>query len=286
MRSQHISASIHKIARRGLAAGLQFDDMRVIAVWHKADILTVRLIRVDEAVLLRQRANVRLAQVAERKARVRQLLLRHGVQHIALILGRVDRLFQHIAPVPFLDSDIMAGDHTIAIQNFRPIKQLAELHIAITIDAGIRRNPVLIAFHESANHRISKIIREIEHVESHTEFIGDAARILHILQRTAVVRPLQPRILILKQPHRTADAFVSVILHQLRRQRGIHAPAHCNQRSFHRFYSYHSYCVDRNNYNCSVWHCQARFIEKAPETMCFRCFLWSFAYSAAASVLG
>ena len=67
MLTEHLSVDRHKVARRHRAAFL-LDKARVIAVGHKADILTVGLVGVDKAMHRRDTPHLVLAQSAEREA--------------------------------------------------------------------------------------------------------------------------------------------------------------------------------------------------------------------------
>ena len=86
MRADHIPFRVKKIAGLRCFSGCTLDKSRIIAIRHETNILAVRLARIAERGAFRQFPSLLLGQPAKREFHTRQLLLRHGVQHIALIL--------------------------------------------------------------------------------------------------------------------------------------------------------------------------------------------------------
>ena len=93
MSAQHVAVHIHEIALGVIFAGVFFNEIRVAAVLDKADILAVMLSGVDEILLLGNLSGFRLVHGAQRENGMGKLLLGHGIQYIALVLGRVQSLF-------------------------------------------------------------------------------------------------------------------------------------------------------------------------------------------------
>ena len=112
--AEHTAAFIDKVARGAVAACVARDKACVVAVRHKADILTVRLVRVVEALLLRDAARLALVHRAERHACMRELLLCERVEHVALVLALIERFFEQPPPVFLLDARIVAGHNGVA----------------------------------------------------------------------------------------------------------------------------------------------------------------------------
>ena len=170
-----------------------------------------------------------LGSAPQRKERMRQLLLRHGIQNVALILGRIERFLENIFPVLLLDARIMSGRHMVAAQKPRALEQLVELHEAVAVDARIRRAAMTVAANKLADDLFLEILREIEHVVAHPQPRGDAPRVLHIVKRAAGVSARDARVLVGIELHRAAGTAVPRVGKQLRRDAGIHAAAHGNQ---------------------------------------------------------
>lgn len=77
--AHHLAAPIQKIPGRVVLAGKLLHKAGIVAVRHKADILTVVLLGVDKAVLLRDLSYLSLVQRTQRQTDMRQLLLREVI---------------------------------------------------------------------------------------------------------------------------------------------------------------------------------------------------------------
>ena len=87
---------VDEITGFGLLPRAKLDDLRVIAIRDKADILTVRLVGVDKIGLARELARLGFAELSQREKSPGKQLLRHVVEHVALVLRLVIRLAQLI----------------------------------------------------------------------------------------------------------------------------------------------------------------------------------------------
>ena len=209
MLSEHLAVDRDEIAG-GHGAAFFLDEGGIVAVGHKADILTVGLVRVDKAVLLRDTAHLVLAQSAERESDMAELFLRQRIEHIALILGGVERLFQQIFSVFFLDAGIMTRHDQITSQLPRTEQELVEFHIAVTVDTGIGRDAAAVAIDEFADDLLFKILGKVEHIIRDPDAVTYRARVLDLFERTAGLGIII--VFFIKQAHRTADPLT--IAHQ------------------------------------------------------------------------
>ena len=231
MRSKHLALRVHEAAGLAVRAGQPLDRGGIVTVRHKADVLTVVLVRVAEAMRLGNGARLGLVQTAERKARVRELLLREPGKHIALILRRVHGLFERVAPVrQLLDAGIVPGRQHVAPERAGACLQQAELQIPVAVQAGVRRRPVLIGRGKARHDLLTKRILIIKDIVRHAQRIGHAAGILHIVERAAGVAARHAGVLIFIQLHGHAHAVVTRLLHQVCRHARIHAAAHGDHR--------------------------------------------------------
>ncbi len=123
-----------------MLTGKILHEAGIVTVRHKADVLTVVLAGVDELVLFGNFPHLGLVQAAQRQPDVRQLLLRQVVEHIALILTFVQTLFEQepAGGLVLLHPGIVTRDHILHAVGFGPVQQMAELHIFIAVDAGVR----------------------------------------------------------------------------------------------------------------------------------------------------
>ena len=83
----------YEIAGRIVFPGMRPDHSGVVAVRYEANILAVRLVGIEKAVFFGDAAHIRFSQCTQREKCVRKLILSQRIQHIALILRFVQRLF-------------------------------------------------------------------------------------------------------------------------------------------------------------------------------------------------
>ena len=119
-----LAALVQKIPLRIHFFCIGFDKIRVFSVDNETNILAVVLLGVDEIMGLRNCADLRFRHFPKGEHRMRQLLLGHVKQNIALILFQIQRLFQQIPARVFIiaNAGIVAGDHIIIVQLLGPLK--------------------------------------------------------------------------------------------------------------------------------------------------------------------
>ena len=195
--AQHGAAAVDEIAGRGGEPGVPLDHGGIVPVRHEADVLTVRLGGVYKALRLCQLPHLLLPQPTQRKQGVGQLLLGHGVEHVALILACVQPLFQQIAPVLLFDPGVMPGGDILAAQNPGPLHQLFKFHISVAVDAGIGGDAGPVAFNKFVHHLFGKGILKVEHIVGHPQPVGHAPGVLHILQGAAAAPCRQAGLLVI-----------------------------------------------------------------------------------------
>ena len=74
----------------------------------------------------------------------------------------------------------MPRHYQVARQLTRTDKQLVELHIAVTVDTGIGRDPPAVAVHKFADDLRFKIIGKVEHIERDPDTVAHRARVLDL----------------------------------------------------------------------------------------------------------
>ena len=163
---------------------------------------------------------------------MRQLLLRQVVEHIALVLALIQTLFEQepAGGLVLLHPCVVTRDHILHAVGFGPVQQVAELHIFIAVDAGIRGAAGFVDADEFFNDLLPEVGGEIQY------FIGDIQRkcylggVLDILFRAAGMKAGLAQHLVAGEPHGDAGAVVARLLHQPCRHRTVHAAAHGNER--------------------------------------------------------
>ena len=87
--------------------------------------------------------------------------------------------------VSLLDPRIVAGHDHVAAEDLRALIELAELEIAVTVDAGIRSPSVLITVHELVHYLLPEFILKIKNIVRDAEVHADRPCIFDIIQGTA-----------------------------------------------------------------------------------------------------
>ena len=158
-----------------------------------------------------------------------QLILRHGVQDIALILAFIKGLFQYPASSPSLNLCVMPRHDHVTVQEFRPLIQTVEFQESVAVDARIGRSSLFITVNEPVDDLLSEIRAEVKHIMTNSYIITDITGVLGVVQRTAGPITGNLRLFIIKKAHRSANAFISFVLHQPGGYTGIHSAAHRDQ---------------------------------------------------------
>ncbi len=202
------------------------DHVGIAAVGDEADVLAVGLVGDPEAELRGERAGLRLVDVAEREAQQVELLLRRGIEEIALVAAGIGRAEQTPAAIgEFAADDIMAGRQRIGAELAGEPEQVLELHRAVALDAGDRRLAGEIALGEALDHGVAEAVLVIEHVMGNADLLGDAARIMDVLPGAAGPGAVDGRAMVVEL-QRHADDVVALALQQGRHNRGIDASRH------------------------------------------------------------
>ena len=217
--------------RVGLSGAHSY-ELRVVTVGNEADVLAVVLVRVHKSKFIRQRADFILAlELPERVYRVRKLLLRHGVENVALILGEVPCLFQHPSAVfrKELRAGVVTGNDVFAAEGASALIQQLELHVAVAVDAGIRGLAVLVGADEPPDNVPLELVHEVENVELHAHRIGGVSRVLGVVGGAAGFFGAGA-VGAAAQLHCDAYAVVAPLNHERRRDRAVNSSAHCDER--------------------------------------------------------
>ena len=226
---------VEKVAGLRNFSRVPLNESGIVPVRHKADVLAVRLVRIEKAVFLGDLTHPVLGKFAHRELGVRQLFLGQIVQYIALILAAVQPLFQQIAPGSFVvcHPGIVSGDNGVHLHFLHPEIELFKFQIAVAVDAGVGRPAVFIGVDKPVHDLFFEVCRKVENIVGHMQTIRHAPCVLHIVQGAAGLFPLDPCLFVLEQFHGRTDAFIAFLLHQKRRNGTVYAAAHGNQSLFH-----------------------------------------------------
>jgi hypothetical protein len=177
-------------------------------------------------------ARVALGQFAQRKERVRQLLLLKGEEEVALVLPQIATALQQVTSVlATLDAREMARGDLPRAQLPRAADERAELQPFVAHHARIGRAPGLVFLGEVTDDLLLKILRLVHEVIRDVQLVRNRARVGDRLRPAALV--LRPRHTVLRpQFERDTDDLVALLQQQRGRSGGIHSPAHADDDTF------------------------------------------------------
>src|SRR6516225_5948 len=221
--AEHATIDMHDVAGfRG--AGLEaLDHARVAPLWHEADVLTVRLVGHGQPEAARQIAYLGLAVAAKGKAQPRKLRARGREQEVALVALRVAGTIELGPDGPLSQLDVVAGGEGVGFEFARGREQIVELDLLVADHARDWRPPRRIAVHEGLHDGGPKALLVIEHVVGDAKPVGDAARIVDVLARTAGAAPADCLTMIIELEG-DADDLATLLVQQRGDDRGVHAP--------------------------------------------------------------
>src|SRR5690348_190328 len=120
---------------RALARGdarFPLDDGGItVLLRHEADLVRLLLARDRQSALLRDVADLRLRQIAERKERVAQLILRQLEEEVRLVLRQIASLAQLELAIPRRQARVMAGGNFLRANRDRLLMKEIELHVRV-----------------------------------------------------------------------------------------------------------------------------------------------------------
>ena len=142
-----------------------------------------------------------------------ELFLREGIQHIALVLGIVHGFFEKIPPGILIKFHprIVPGDDIIKFHFVHSLHHRIKFQKPVAVDAGIRGRAALVAVRKALHDILPEPVGEIEHIMQHPQLRGNELGILHVTERAAGFFPWDPRVLVVKELHGRAHAFVACL---------------------------------------------------------------------------
>ena len=125
----------------------------------------------------------------------------------------------------------MAGGDAVGADLPRGGEQLVELHVVVAERARNRRAAFEIIVDERADHVVFEFALEIHHVERNAEMLGDAARVVDVVDRAAAMlrgaaRFFLRQAALIPELHREADDRLAAIVKHRRDRGAIDAAAH------------------------------------------------------------
>ncbi|SLC81659.1 Uncharacterised protein [Mycobacteroides abscessus subsp. massiliense] len=226
MCSQHTAVGVHHIPTAHADPCTQ--ERLGITGRNEADVMTVRLVRHQQAALFRLGPDIGFGTVAHREHRAAQLFWCQHPQHVRLVLVRVHRAAQPA----ILQTRVMARGHRVEAQRDGPICQRRELDLLVAFHARIRGAALGVRLNEIVDDILFESISEIPYIERDSEHIGDAPRIGGVLLGAASARSRAQCARRGRQRQVHTDHLVSGVDHAGGSHRGVDSPAH-GGKNFH-----------------------------------------------------
>ena len=180
-----------------------------------------------EPIVLRHTPNLVLAIIPERKENMIHHLLCQMIEHVGLILRRINSLSQMVGSiVRARDPRIMPCGNILCTKRPCFFQQPFKLNMAIARNTRIRCAPTRVLLRKIVNHQPLKRLGEVHHIVRNPQNICDTARIVHTRERTATA-PIGVGVArLLRETHRHTDDFISLLLKQCSCNRAVHTSAH------------------------------------------------------------
>lgn len=155
---------------------------------------------------------------------MRELALRHLVEHIALILVRVHAAQEQVTARRRVEADagIVPGGNIVEAVVERPVEHRAELQLAVAVQAGVR-GAARAVFRDKMPHDLAaEKVAQVEHLMGDAHLRGDARGLLDVVGAAAGAGT----VLIMVQPQRDAGNSIALPLQQEDAGGAVHAAGH------------------------------------------------------------
>ena len=228
MLAEHLAGGIDDWPRsKGFRLQPRPQKRPVIAAGNETDLLALRLRCHLEAELRGHVPHLLLAEVAERKQGVTELLLGQIEEEIRLVLAGIPAAADVVpAVVSSHHAGVMAGGHAAGAKLLRPLLQGGEFQVAVALRAGVGGVAALVGGNEVVDDVPGERLLEVGHVKGDAQLTGDPPRIGNVVQRAAgLVMPLDG-FRAVPQLHGDADALVPLGVQQGGAYRTVNAAAH------------------------------------------------------------
>src|SRR5215213_10983317 len=158
------------------------DEVGIGTLADEADLLTLSLLRHGQVESPRQRPRLGLVESTEREMDEAELLLGQRVEDVALVLFRVDGAQQTVRlphrRIAALDPGVVSGSQTIGSDQLGPLHQVAELHMPVALQAGVRGPPRGVLVDETLDDRLAELAFHIDGVKRNPDAGAGHARVV------------------------------------------------------------------------------------------------------------
>jgi hypothetical protein len=234
MRADNLTLLVNHLSALWLPA-TRAQERTVIAIWDKADLLALWLLRRWESARACHLTNLRLCHPPKREARTSDRVAAESMQEIRLVFVVIHRSTQapRSAVGAHRASRIVAGGNCFAAKERTPLPhERAELHRGIAANAGARRLSAEIRANKWLEHRIGELALKVLNVEWDLQLVRHATRIVRRIKGATTLPPAIHPISSIVKSHPHTNNLVSSLYEERCCNGGIYAPRECNEHSF------------------------------------------------------
>jgi hypothetical protein len=134
------------------------------------------------------------------------------MQEVALVLGRIGALQQHVPSIALFHAGVVAGGDLLRAQRHRVVEEGLELDLRVAHHVRVGRAPGAVFGEEAREHALAILRGEVHRLDVDADPLGDRDGVDEILARRAVALV----VVVLPVLHEEADHVVSRALEQQR----------------------------------------------------------------------
>ena len=199
-----------------------------MSVRHEADLLGIGLLGHGQADLLRDPADLLLGVVPQGHEGRGELVLAEPVEHVGLVLGGMQGLFDRVSAVIQADDvGVVAGGDAVRFHDLCRVEHFFPLEEAVAFDAGVGRPAAEVAVYKRIHDLFGKFLHAVESIVADAELLSDAAGVVNLAAAALGAVSRIPG----AEGH-TAD-FISFFLQQVCRNGAVHTSGQADKYSFH-----------------------------------------------------
>ncbi len=186
MTADHLAVDRFDVSRLGRQVLLE--EIAESPFANEADAGGILLLCRGQAMLLRNRADLGLLQLADGKQRLGQLLASDGMQEVALVLVGVEALEQFAAAIAVATPHVMASGDEVGTEHQGVIEERLELDFPVAEDVRVRRAPGLVFGEEVLEHVVPVLGSKVGGVQLDADAVTHGLGIGQVFLGGAVLR--------------------------------------------------------------------------------------------------
>ena len=159
------------------------DEIGIGAVADEADLLRLGFVGDGKAEGAGEDAGFTLVEATEGESEIAELVLGHGVEDVALVLGVIEGAEEAVRSVAprcgVVDAGVVAGGETISPEGAGAGDEVAELHVAIALEAGIGGAAAGVLVDEGVDDLAAEVDLHVDGIEGDADGGAGATGVVH-----------------------------------------------------------------------------------------------------------